>query len=125
MHAVYFRQENGEVQSIPPRTKLERVPEGCRITMYSVSLDEVKAYQRELEHFSKTATTQLGHIRVWGKDEGKKYIVFCKTESSYFAVIWENAQARILMLENPVCFVSRMYLPAVVEMIKAGREDKP
>lgn len=125
MYAVYFWQENGEVQSIPPRTKLERVPEGCRITMYSVSLDEVKAYQRELEHFSKTAAAQLGHIRVWGKDEGKKYTVFCKTESSYFAVIWENAQARILMLENPVCFVPRMYLPAVVEMIKAGREDKP
>ena len=125
MYAVYFWNDNGGVQSIPPRTKLERVPDGVRITMYGVRLDEVKAYQQELEQFSKTAATQLGRMRVWGKDEGKKYTVFCKTESSYFAVIWENAQARILMLENLACFVPKMYLPAVVDMIKAEREDAP
>ena len=125
MYTVYLWQENGELKDILPRTKLDRAPDVCRITVYGIRLEEVKAYQQELEQFSKAAANQTGQIRVWSKDEGKKFTVFCKTKSSYFAVIWENAQARIIMLENPVCFVPRMYLPAVMEMIKAGREDTP
>ncbi len=119
MNALYFWRESGDIKSIPPRTKLERVPDACQISMNGVSLEEVKAYQQELK--------QISGLRVWDKEEGGKFTVLCQYGSSHFAVMWEDSRARIIMTEKPVCFVPEMYLPAVLSMIleERHRQQQP
>ena len=99
----YYWQEDGKIVSSPrPGTKLERVPDGCRIRISGVSLDEVAAYRHNLESagltFSRTSTPNE---------------IACEYGDSLFAITWDNGTVTILLMENPVCFVPIWYVPAL------------
>lgn len=99
---LYYWQENGNIVASPrARTKLERIPDGFRIRISGVSLDEIKAYQKELR--AECVASLM--------NEGTNTLI-CKSENSIFAITWENGTATILTLENPVCFVPSWLLSA-------------
>ena len=97
----YYWQEGGNIVSSPkPGSKLERVPDGCRIRVSGVSLDAVAEYQHDLESagltFSRTSTPNE---------------IACEYRGSLFAVTWNSGTVTILLMEEPVCFVPLWYVP--------------
>lgn len=101
----YYWKEDGEVVGKPaPGTALERIPDGCQITINGVKKQELLDYQTELE------TSGLTSIGSTEKD-GKLTALYEHGDSK-FALIWEDNNATILMTENPVCLVPGWYFPA-------------
>ncbi len=101
----YYWRENGEIAKTPiPGTSLERVPDGCKISMPDVTKEELLEYQNELEAAGLPCVGS-------SEDDGKLSIIY-EYEDSKFAFIWEDGSVTILMRENPVNFVPIWYYPA-------------
>ena len=99
----YYWKEGGKVKIPSPNTKLERVPDGCKITINGVSLPQVQDYQKKLAENGLPSAS---------KEEGGKYYAICNVNGGGFAIIWENDTVNILMDEKPVCFIPYLYLLA-------------
>lgn len=99
----YYWQEDGKIVPPPtPRTKLERVPDGCRIRVSGVALEAVKEYKQEL------AAAGVAMMSTSTENE-----VVCQYGDNVFAVTWDNGTVTILSIDGSVCFVPRWYLPVV------------
>ena len=102
----YFWEEDNKILKTPAaRSKLEKIPDACRIIIDGVSLSDVNDYVKELKKLG------IKYKNIWLKNE--KFTAFYKIEESEFAIIWENGEAKILLVKNPVCFVSALYLSII------------
>ena len=100
----YYWKEGGKVILPSPGTKLERVPDSCRISINGVSLAQVQDYQKKL--------AENGLPCSGSKNEGGKYYALYNANGGEFAIIWENDTVIMHMDEKPVCFIPYLYLLA-------------
>ena len=102
----YYWKENGEILPDPvPGTVLDRIPDGCLIKMEGVTQEAFSDYLTEV----REAGLPYSEIE---EDEGK-LTAYYEYFDSVFAMIWENGKVSVYMMENPICFVPRWYLPAL------------
>lgn len=102
----YYWKEHGELLPLPaPGTKLERIPDGCSITIHGVSKEEVQDYRTELETFGFAGDETT--------DEKGKLTLLFKHDESTLTMVWEDGNVSIVMMENPFCFVPGWYIPAL------------
>ena len=90
-------------EKIPPaRSELKELPERCYMQVDGVTLEQVKAWQDELKRGGLPCR--------WSGEKNNKYYISYEAGNSKFNVIWDNNKVMVLMDENPVIFIPKLYL---------------
>lgn len=104
----YFYWNNSDGSRTYPveRDVLSEPPDGCVVTCFNVSREELLAYQ--------DALSAMGLHSLYTNEEEGSYTVYYETAGSTFVFTWEDDTVQIFMMEQPICLAPIWYSPQFV-----------